>query len=31
MGAVSVGSGTNVDKVDEGVRIAQEYLEKFHI
>ena len=29
-GATSVGNGTNIDKVDEGVRLAQEYLEKFH-
>ncbi|KAB8596100.1 hypothetical protein FH972_025809 [Carpinus fangiana] len=27
----SVGNGTNVDKVDEGLALAQKYLEKFQI
>lgn len=27
----SIGNGTNVDKVDEGLALAQRYLEQFHL
>ena len=30
-GPTSVGNGTNVDKVDEGVQLAREYLERLQI
>ena len=28
---ISLGNGTNVDKVDEGVEAATNYLEKLHL
>jgi alanyl-tRNA synthetase len=30
-GATSLGNGTKADKVDEGIALAIEYLEKFKI
>lgn len=30
-GPTSVGNGTNVEKVDEGVEIARKFLEKFSL
>jgi alanyl-tRNA synthetase len=30
-GPTSVGNGTNVDKIDEGVELARKYLEKFQL
>jgi alanyl-tRNA synthetase len=30
-GATCLGSGTNVDKIDEGVDLAQKYLEKLSL
>jgi alanyl-tRNA synthetase len=30
-GPTSVGNGTNIDKIDEGVELARKYLEKFHL
>jgi alanyl-tRNA synthetase len=30
-GPTSIGNGTNVDKIDEGLEIATKFLEKFKI
>ncbi|KAF1992139.1 alanyl-tRNA synthetase [Aulographum hederae CBS 113979] len=30
-GATSIGNGTNVEKIDEGVELARKYLEKFEL
>jgi len=30
-GSTSIGSGTQPEKVDEALKLAQEYLEKFQI
>ncbi|KAF2405139.1 putative alanyl-tRNA synthetase [Trichodelitschia bisporula] len=30
-GPTSIGSGTNVDKLDEGLALATKYLERFHL